>query len=430
MPDNLYCALASNSVSFGANGHQRPCCALNTNLWDFSHYMKPDASDFVEWFNNDNVVDVREKLLNNEWHPTCTLCKIREASGQPSQRTIFNHTLNALETSTGRDWHDSRTRIDTFENIFLLDVTVGNKCNSACLMCNPSASDVWQAEQEELRGEKIEWDHLFNWFNAENAVELVDRLPNLRAIQFVGGEPSINKDHIVMLEELVRRGMSKNITLGYVTNLTSISEHLIDLWNHFSTKHITVSIDGVNKTNEYIRFPFSWDKVLRGLERIKKQANSHGDYSIGLSHTVTPLNILKLDETLDWWEDQIDSNNYFLKSIPHIQCVNNPSKFDPVYMPDEMKEELKHTLLNLQQLMQSRGLAGKYDSVIDNLTENIINSQPQAVAQYSNWSAMLAYCKALDNHRKRKMFDYLPFMEKYIQREYNNLIPVVRDIPI
>lgn len=358
------------------------------------------------------MTNVRENLNQGKWVPTCNLCKIREEAGQPSTRQIFNHTLSKLEEETGRSWRDERSSITSYENIFLLDITVGNKCNSACLMCNPSASDIWKREQEEVTGQKITW-YDKNWYDEENALALIDKLPNLRAIQFVGGEPTINKDHITMLEKLVETGRSKDITLGYVVNLTAISENLIELWSKFSTKHITVSIDGLGPINEYIRYPFTWNKVIRGLEKIKKKALERGDYHIGLSHTVIPLNILSLDETLLWWEDQVQSHPHMLKSIPHVQCVNNPTYFDPVYMSLEMKKECENTLRRLDEKMKARGLDGKYDSVIANIQNNIINVHPDEEIRINEWKKMQAFCQRLDVHRDRNIFQYLPYMKKY-----------------
>lgn len=412
MNNSLYCALASNSISFGSNGHSRPCCAINTHKWDYSHKLSHNADNLESWFNNPSMVDVRNTLNQGEWHPSCSMCKIREQAGQPSTREIFNQTLSEIEVKSKRSWKTSDSVIDYFNNIFLLDITVGNKCNSSCLMCNPSASDMWMKEQEEIQGEKLNWN-TNNWYNKENSLALIDKLPNLKAIQFVGGEPTVNKDHIVMLEKLVESGRSKDITLGYVVNLTAISPLLIDLWDKFSTKHITVSIDGLGKVNEYIRYPFTWDKVLRGFERIKKQAALKKDYHIGLSHTVIPLNILFLDNMLDWWEEQSANHDRILDSIPHVQCVDNPAHFDPKYMPHNMKAECNKTLDRLAKKMQARGLEGKYDSVIENITVNILEKTPQESERLKQWKSMQDFCEKLDIHRNRKIFDYLPHMKQY-----------------
>ena len=179
--NNLYCSLAFNSISFGPHGGSRPCCAVDTYFWDETKNRFPNFDNTViKWFNNNDIVKLRQDLLNNKWNPICNLCKTREQHGQPSTRQIFNHTLSDIEVKTNRSWKNDTAIINDLSNIFLLDVTVGNKCNSACLMCNSSASSLWAKEQEDITGFSWKGPDL-NWFSEEHVPELVDNLTNLKA---------------------------------------------------------------------------------------------------------------------------------------------------------------------------------------------------------------------------------------------------------
>ena len=411
---SLYCALASNSISFGYDGTIRPCCAVDTYFWpgQTRHKLKNYDNDVVKWFNNDKLVSLRTKLLNGKWDPICNMCRTREQHGQASTRQIFNNTLDSVETRLNKNLHTSTANITDLSNIFLLDITVGNTCNSACLMCNASASSLWKKEQEIITGEKMDWITP-NWFTEENIPNLIDNLPNLSAIQFLGGEPTINEPHIFLLKRLIAQDRAKNITLGYVTNLTGVSDELLELWSHFSTKHITISVDGVGPINEYIRYPFSWNKVVSQLDNLKEIAKQHGNYHIGLSHTVISLNLLTLDNLIDWWETQIETNSSILKSLPHIQCVNNPDYFDPIYMPNEMKEKAKATLQRVIQLSTDRNLGEKYTPAINNILNTVINKQVDTDTQTTKWLKMQKFVTSLDKHRNRNIFDYIPYMKDY-----------------
>ena len=413
MSKPLYCALAFNSISFGAHGGSRPCCAVDTYYWsETQNKLSEYDNELLPWFNNKEMVDLRQDLLDGNWNPICNLCKIREDAGQPSTREIFNETLSQVEERTGRDWHETTAEIDDLDNIFLLDITVGNKCNSACLMCNSSASTLWLKEQTDLNGGRPPWKLDPMWFADEHVPNLADNLPNMTAIQFVGGEPTINDDHVALLERLIEQGRAKDISLGYVTNLTNISKELTDLWHHFGTKHITISVDGVGKVNEYQRYPFTWQKVVSQLENIKNITHT-GEFFVGLSLTVTSLSILNLDEVIEWWEDQVLSNSSFQTSLPHIQCVNNPAKFDPVYMPDAMKLECENTMQRIEALCERRGLGDKYAPAIQNIRTNILQKEVSVEEKNKHWFAMKVFVHRLDKYRKRNIFDYLPFMEKY-----------------
>lgn len=413
MAEPLYCALAFNSISFGGHGGSRPCCAVDTHFWKSEKHVLPKFDNkIVTWFNNKDIVKLREDLLKGKWSPVCNMCKIREQAGQESTRQIFNNTLSKLEEGTGRSWKENKSVILDFSKIFLLDITVGNKCNSACLMCNDSASSLWKKEQEDIRG--VPFTSVDpNWFSEKHVPELVDKLHNLSAIQFAGGEPTINDDHIFLLKRLIEKGRSQHITLGYVTNLTGVSPELLELWRHFKDKYITISVDGVGPVNEYQRYPFSWKKVTSQIDALKEIAAKEGNYQIGLSHTVTSLNLLSIDETVKWWESHVESGSGIAPWLPHVQCVNNPAYLDPVYMPKEMKDEVRETLHRLEKFIEEKNLVDKYLPVIKNITTNVLDVEVDEEHRRTVWLKMQKFLTDLDKYRGRNIFDYLPYMKKY-----------------
>jgi len=411
---DLYCSLAFNSISFGPHGGSRPCCAIDTYFWKETKHPLADHKNYLPtWFNNSDMVNLRQDMLDGKWNPICNLCKIREDVGQASTRQIFNHTMKEIEVKTGRSWRTPKAKIPTFENIFLLDVTTGNKCNSACLMCNSSASSLWAKEQQDITG--YAWMHPnLNWFKEENIGPVIDQLPNLRAIQFAGGEPTINEAVTFLLKKVIEQGRSKDITLGFVTNLTGISDEMLELWSQFSTKHLTISIDGVGKVNEYIRYPFTWKKVTSQLETIKNIAKKNGDYHIGLSHTITSLNLYTFGEMVKWWETQVaDEGSGILKSLPHIQCVNNPSYFNPLYAPRALKDKTEAMLVDLENDLKDSDLLEKYKPAIENIRTNVIHAKVDEKLRLAHWKRMRDFVEPLDKYRDRNIFDYLPYMKEF-----------------
>jgi MoaA/NifB/PqqE/SkfB family radical SAM enzyme len=416
MPEgkDLYCALAFNSISFGSHGGSRPCCAVDTYFWSEIENRLPQYDNkVINWFNNERIVSLRKDLLNKKWNPICNMCRTREQHGQASTREIFNYTLSEIEKNTERSWRNNDPIINNLNDIFLLDITVGNKCNSACLMCNSSASSLWAKEQEEITGTPAWHGPDINWFSEEHVPELIDHLPNLKAIQFAGGEPTISEPHIFLLKRLIEQNRAKDITLGYVTNLTGISDELLELWDHFNTKHITVSIDGVGSVNEYQRFPFTWKKVVSQLNQVKTISKERGNYHIGLSHTITSLNILKFDELIKWWELQVNEGCGILSSLPHIQCVTNPSHLDPVYMPKEMKKDVNEMLYNFEYYLKDHNLISKYKSAIDNIRTNVLNREIADEVHNNEWNKLRDFVQPLDKYRNRHILEYLPYMKKY-----------------
>jgi len=413
MADPIYCALASNSISFGPTGGSRPCCAVDTHFWkEATHLLGDFDNNIIKWFNNDDMVSLRGNLLAGKWDRACNMCRVREAHGQPSTRQIFNKSFDELEAKTGESLRVTDAVLTDLSKIYMLDITVGSKCNSACLMCNEAASSLWAKEQETITGEHMHWLKP-DWFNIQHVPELIDHLPNLSAVNFVGGEPTISDAHIVLLKRLIEQGRAKDISLGYVTNLTGVSDELLELWSHFGTKHVTISVDGVGRVNEYIRYPFSWNKVSSQIEALKNIADSHGNYQIGLSHTVTLFNLTTIDTLLNWWEDQVASSKSVHTYLSHIQCVNNPDFMNPLYMPREMKEVARESLQRVNQMAIDRNLGDKYTSVVNNIINTIIDKEVDEEVRVAKWLQMQDFIIPLDKHRNRNIFDYLPNMKQY-----------------
>lgn len=363
------------------------------------------------WFNHDEMISLRQDLLNGKWNPVCSMCKEREECGQTSTRQIFNHEFAELEKKNKLNLQEDKAVINDFSKIFHLNITVGNKCNSACLMCNESASSLWAKEQEEITGKSL-YKIDSSWFCEENIPRLVDPLINLSSIIFVGGEPTINDTHVILLKRLISLRRSNNISLGYITNLSGISVELLDIWTHFGQKHITISIDGVGAVNEYIRYPFAWSKVMSQLEKLKNIAQAH-NITISLSHTLTSLNMLSLDEMIKWWIEQTEICEAMSKEIPHVQCVNKPDFLNPIYMPKEMKMEVDKLFSNLEKYLNEKRLHTKYAPILENIRRNILSTQEDENLREVNWKQMKQFLFSLDEHRNRNIFHYLPKLQKF-----------------
>lgn len=409
MSEQLYCALAFNSISFGSRCGSRPCCAVNTNHWK-EKYNLVDFDNLTDWFNNPDMVKLRQDLLEGKWNPACSHCKLREEVGQGSYRVERNKQLHQIELSTGRSWRNPESQITDFKNIYFLDITTGNKCNSACLMCNSQSSSFWEKENSEITGKK---EHIVDWFKADNIIEMVDKLPNLKVLNFVGGEPTIHEDVAVLLRHLIDQGRSKDIELNLVTNLTGISDEMLTLWSNFATKQLAVSIDGTDKVNEYIRYPFTWKKVFSQLENLKVIARQQGNYYISLSHTLTSLNLLKFPDMIKWWIGQVEECSDVLNYFPHINLVNTPSFFNAVYAPQALKQKTEEGLVELVAYLSDKNLLDKYQPNIENIRKNILFVDVNEQERQFQWQRMQDFVRSRDRYRNRDIFDYLPYMREF-----------------
>lgn len=107
-------------------------------------------------------------------------------------------------------------------------------CNMRCLHCGTSAG-------------KMRLDEL----NTEEALNLIDELASLdcELITLSGGEPLLRSDWKILAKRIKERGIKPYL----ITNGWAVDEKVIEDFKEVGFANIGVSLDGIEKTHEYIR---------------------------------------------------------------------------------------------------------------------------------------------------------------------------------
>jgi hypothetical protein len=422
----IYCALAFGSVSLDQLGY-KPCCGfITSNLWKDGYHARD--------INDPALIQVRNSLSRGTWHSGCQSCKDAEANSGTSMRTIWNKELGPdIPISSVIDPNDVK----------YLDLTISNKCNSKCMTCSPQLSNIWGEEwqyiwktssQKKPRGVRLSYEAIngMNWagLTKENNYlqinikddqinKLIELYPNVKRIAFVGGEPTIHEEAVRMCQELIRLDRAKNITISYVTNLTGLNPELIKIWNEFKSVHLTVSIDGVGKVNEYIRYPFKWKKIESNVIQMFEYTKLHPDrYSLSLSHTVSALNIIDSADLLEWWWDMSCKFNLEGEWREYGIFLNK------VWSPMYVKTNILSELYRLQGLTKLNKVEEKIQNQLTDLDKqhNIFSRWKDQFDVLKNWltepqevypsllNQFLYFIEHSDQFRKRNIADYLPYL--------------------
>ena len=96
--------------------------------------------------------------------------------------------------------------------------------------------------------------------------EILQRADTLQELYFTGGEPLINKKFHAILAYLVDRGLAGRITLQLNSNITKVTDDLVEQLQHFQHVSFTLSIDGFGEVYEYIRYPAKWSIVAENAQ--------------------------------------------------------------------------------------------------------------------------------------------------------------------
>ena len=76
---------------------------------------------------------------------------------------------------------------------------------------------------------------------------------NVRMIEVKGGEPLYQDERYDLLDVFINHGVSKNITLKYITNMTYRDKKLLTMWSNFHRIRLIISIEGTGELYNLIR---------------------------------------------------------------------------------------------------------------------------------------------------------------------------------
>lgn len=423
----IYCAQAFGSAAINPAGEYIPCCNIRTNNWEYALGKDPTVKnlDPKDRINLENLRKVRKELIDGVWPKVCENCRVAENNGVQSMRTIWNKELEDFSIP-------AKECIDPAD-IRYLDLTFSTKCNSKCMTCNNSASDFWEDEFVHIwKGTTRIVDRIN--INDEKADKIVSQFPNVQRISFVGGEPTISDEHVRYLKKLIDTGRSSQIKISYVTNLTGITDELIELWDHFKNVQVAVSIDGYGKVNEYIRYPFKWEKVENNLRKLFNMIVNSNDtvegkqYTTGLSCTVSMFNAIQCFDLLEFWLDlTIEYNTESLLMTSYAGCFVNYVSYPDYALVGLLSPEYRQ-----QGIIKGGKLLSKIAEYEANglhvnvgLTDSIRLIMAWLKEPQINDKVLLGkskhFVEASDLFRKRNIKDYIPELHTELEKLWQNL---------
>ena len=282
---DLYCSMIHGGLTLDFKATDvdnqvviRHCC-LRGDIF-------PVAIDHNLW-QNKKLQTLRETNKQNVWDSGCLNCKRLESSNEVSFRTGMNQGLHI----TGQTDISGPARID-----LMFDIS----CNLACRSCGPVASTYWQRH---LKEHKL-WNQPISTPRKKN--EVIDALSkldlsNLRQLVFCGGETLLGQEYWDVAEWLGNNvpNAKQQLTLCFQTNGTqSIHPKNFDIIEKFHLIKLHISLDGVDRRFEYLRWPAGWNQVTDNILDLRK--NLPGNAMFVVEETVSIFNLLYADELKTW----------------------------------------------------------------------------------------------------------------------------------
>lgn len=320
----MKCIEPWSTIDVSPNGTMRPCCKFQARLYDNSVSLQTSSLD--DYLNSEMLSEVKQEMLSNQWPRGCERCRIDEAAGIKSKRQLDYERFPELSTYTNDKGFITAT------------ISYGNTCNLKCIMCSPWSSSKWRNEWKEIYGEDV--SNVKDLINQEFVNTFIEHSPNLVHLDTGGGEPLLSQVNIQqsLLRKFVDNGQSATMSLHYVTNGQQFpDDSWWDLWQHFKEVDIQLSIDGVDKRYEYIRYLADWDTLVNNVRLFISNKKKLDNIRLSVSHTVSVYNVYYLEEFFIWC----------IKTglpKPYLGRVNHPARLSPEVWHDEAKKAIVEKL--------------------------------------------------------------------------------------
>lgn len=267
-PTKNFCIIPWIGISESAIGVYRPCCNARCKL-DI-----PKGVDINEAFYSPAYDKMRQQFLNNERPEECKVCWDKEDAGVRSYRDSYNDKFRNLYNGADKP------------TLSYWDVKFDNKCNLQCRMCNPDSSNqIWKTIDLYDVTETPKPDFLAKVFTStregtfsykDKKKEIMDNLEHVRVFKVTGGEPFLSPDFIEIMDTLIERDLAKNVSVECTTNGTKFYKEYLDRFLHFKEISVNISIDGVDESYDYVRYPYNWEKLDERLNELYEFVEANG----------------------------------------------------------------------------------------------------------------------------------------------------------
>jgi len=370
-----YCSLPWIHLATHPDGGATLCCvsdhrnaASRARNFEPLKYLDVNTSSIDDIMNSDYYKQTRLEMLNNQIPHACKRCYQEEANGVRSKRIEENERLGFTEDMARAITQSDGTIPVNFK---FVELRLGNLCNLKCRTCNPMSSTNWiqpyQKLQEELKF-VTHYDRKINssWTESDEFWDdLFKHSEDIQLIYVNGGEPTLVEKHWKYLEELIKRGLNKQITLWYNINMTNLPDKLIDLWKEFKKVQVTCSIDDLGKRNDYIRAGSEWNNVIANLDKIQ----SYPWIEASVCQTVGWMNVFYINDFIKFMRNR----NLHV----HLNYVYDPEFLSIKALPASLKQLVLERCTDLNQ-WELNSLQSQF---IDQSDMTLLNNG----FEYNNW---------------------------------------------
>jgi pyruvate-formate lyase-activating enzyme len=357
MPNNeIFCSSPWYELHIYWDGSLAFCCHATPRVpYDLSLKKTYNIKNMSvkEWYDSEAMRKARLHVLSDQQWDHCNRCWHEENVGLSSRR----HRSNQKAVIFRQNFKDSFDQSPGYENFkhsienngaydgmpVDLHIDLGNYCNLACKMCNPYASSriasqhtqwgILDVSTQDWTADQEVWDRF------KHEIVAVKKLKN---VHFMGGETLIQPRFLELVDFLIENNRT-DVSISFVTNGTTYNDGLIDKLKLFPRVGIEVSIETMDRLNDYVRQGTDTVEVIKNIGRYLSECN-------GSSITVTLRPAPGLLTIKSYWQviEYALQNNLIVKS----NLCTEPEFLHLDILPAEVKKTYKAYYQDLYQRWQ------------------------------------------------------------------------------
>lgn len=400
------CLAPWNALTIKWGGNVLPDIIYNGKFGNITKQTLPEI------LNSPEAVALRESHAKRIVPEACLACTKKEESGR-SRRMYFWDKLDE-DVKKGAIQNTATSKPD----IRYLDFTISNKCNLACIHCNPFVSTGWTKDGKKLNREAPDyWKQAQIGYHGVEDMSFLDNLfadpeyfRNLQWVALRGGEPLYDESCKAILRWFIDNGLAKNIMLDISTNATVFDEDFQEIFKHFKHIELLISVEAVGELYSVIRGgPYTFEQLEENIEKFY----TYDNIEIVFAVTVMATNIFQLDKVWNWFKEKHEHR----ASISMSNVVVNPSYLNIANLPMELKYTTYDKLLQIPD--RSVWPAGSYH--IDDIhyqtgihaIRDGLQLEKENPQQEKLWGQFLKYTKDLDRLRGTDTFALVKELSYY-----------------
>lgn len=329
-----FCSVPWNYFKIDQDGTIKTCVKGQIVLGNINH-------DHIEnILRSPKLQEIRRSLLQDQVPSNCVTCRQQDYQTGESRYSYLRDMYNDWFKNSEVDYNDPEAFC-----LSGMDLHWSNVCNIRCITCWPQQSSAIAREfQIPIRNvSRNTVQHLTDW--------ILTNQHSLREIYFSGGEPTLIKHNVALLQALEPRD---DLLLRVNSNMTFNPDNtFMRELKRFPRVLMTMSADALHDRFEYIRQGASWLQFLQNVDHCRKwgfDLRVNSVFFVGSAYTLL--------ETQDYFRQSFGIQDFTINQLliqpRSLMCRNLPDSikirlladFNHVLAQQDLDSNLRGQLRN------------------------------------------------------------------------------------